>query len=126
LAWKKRRYRRRIVLEGEWLMPTSEEKLFASLIYITSFFTVFIGPLLIWLLKRDESEYVDFHGKEYLNFLISYTIYGIVSSLLMFVLIGFILAPIVGVLALIFTILAAIRAYEGERYQIPTVIRIIK
>ncbi|MFD2680530.1 DUF4870 domain-containing protein [Bacillus seohaeanensis] len=107
-------------------MAEKEEKLFAMLIYLTSFFTVFIGPLLIWLLKRDESEFVDFHGKEYLNFLISYTIYGIVSSLLMFVLIGFILAPIVGVLALIFTILAAIRAYEGERYHIPTVIRIIK
>jgi uncharacterized protein len=108
------------------VMAEKEEKLFAMLIYLTSFFTVFIGPLLIWLLKRDESEFVDFHGKEYLNFLISYTIYGIVSSLLMFVLIGFILAPIVGVLALIFTILAAIRAYEGERYHIPTVIRIIK
>lgn len=107
-------------------MPTKEERMMAALIYILSFFTVFIGPLIIWLLKKDESEYVDFHGKEYFNFLISYAIYGLVSSILMVVLIGFVLAPIVGVLALIFTILGAIKAYEGDYYRIPTVFRLLK
>ncbi|WP_064091304.1 DUF4870 domain-containing protein [Rossellomorea aquimaris] len=107
-------------------MPTKDERMMAALIYILSLFTTFIGPLIIWLIKKDESEFVDFHGKEYLNFLISYAVYGIVSSILMIVLIGFVLAPIVGVLALIFTILGAIKAYEGESYRIPTVFRIIK
>ncbi|WP_442852147.1 DUF4870 domain-containing protein [Bacillus sp. SG-1] len=105
---------------------TRDERLLAAFIYIISFFTAFIGPLVIWLIKKDESDYIDHHGKEYMNFLISYFVYGLVSSLLMFVLIGFILAPIVGVLALIFTILGAIKAYEGDYYRIPTVFRIIK
>ncbi|RIW35125.1 DUF4870 domain-containing protein [Bacillus salacetis] len=105
---------------------TKDERLLAAFIYIISFFTVFIGPLIIWLIKKDDSEYIDFHGKEYMNFLISYFVYGLISSLLMLVLVGFILAPIVGLLAFIFTILGAIKAYEGERYRIPTVFRIIK
>ncbi len=107
-------------------MPNKDERLIAALIYIISFFTAFIGPLVIWLIKKDDSSFIDFHGKEYLNFLISYIIYGAVSSLLMLVLIGFILAPLVGVLALIFTIIAAIRAYEGVEYKIPTVIHFFK
>ncbi|MBV6683465.1 DUF4870 domain-containing protein [Bacillus sp. JRC01] len=107
-------------------MPTSDEKLMAMLIYLTSFFTTFIGPLIIWLMKREDSEFVDFHGKEYLNFLISYTIYSIVASLLMLILIGFVLLPVVGILAFILTILAAVKSYGGETYRIPTVIRFIK
>ncbi|WP_171050746.1 DUF4870 domain-containing protein [Bacillus sp. BHET2] len=107
-------------------MPTKDERLMAALIYILSFFTLFIGPLVIWLIKKDDSEFVDFHGKEYFNFLISYAVYGFVSSILMVVLIGFVLAPVVGVLALIFTILGAIRAYEGEYYHIPTIFRLLK
>ncbi|MEG9298012.1 DUF4870 domain-containing protein [Mangrovibacillus sp. Mu-81] len=107
-------------------MPTKDERLMAALIYVSSFFTVFIGPVIIWLLKKDESGFVDHHGKEYLNFLISYTIYGIISSILIIVLIGLVIAPIVGILAIIFTILAAIKAYEGEHYRIPTVIHFFK
>ncbi|MEW5567863.1 DUF4870 domain-containing protein [Rossellomorea marisflavi] len=107
-------------------MPTSDEKLMAMLIYLTSFFTTFIGPLIIWLMKREDSEFVDFHGKEYLNFLISYTIYSIVASLLMLILIGFVLLPVVGILAFVFTIIAAVKSYGGETYRIPTVIRFIK
>ncbi|MGM0751104.1 MAG: DUF4870 domain-containing protein [Bacillota bacterium] len=107
-------------------MPTKDERMMAALIYILSFFTAFIGPLIIWLIKKDDSAFVDYHGKEYFNFLISYAIYGLVSTILMVVLIGFILAPVVGVMALIFTILGAIRAYEGEQYRIPTVFRLLK
>lgn len=107
-------------------MPTSDEKLMSMLIYVSSFFTYFVGPLIIWLMKREDSEFVDYHGKEFLNFMISYTIYGIVASILMIVLIGFILAPIVGLMAFIFTIIAAVKSYGGETYRIPTVIRFIK
>ncbi|WP_201716213.1 DUF4870 domain-containing protein [Rossellomorea arthrocnemi] len=107
-------------------MPTKDERMMAALIYILSFFTVFIGPLVIWIVKKDESEFVDFHGKEYFNFLISYAVYGFASTILMVVLIGFVLAPIVGVLALVFTILGAVKAYEGDYYRIPTVFRLLK
>jgi uncharacterized protein len=108
------------------MKSTKDERLLAAFIYIISFFTVFIGPLIIWLIKKDESEFIDHHGKEYINFLISYFIYGVISSLLMLVLIGFILAPIVGLLGFIFTIMGAVKAYEGEYYRIPTIFRILK
>jgi uncharacterized protein len=87
---------------------------------------VFIGPIVIWLLKKDDSEFIDYHGKEYLNFLISYFVYGTVSGILTVVLIGFVLLPVVGILVFIFTILGAIKAYEGENYRIPTIFRLIK
>ncbi|GAE95001.1 hypothetical protein JCM21714_4204 [Gracilibacillus boraciitolerans JCM 21714] len=107
-------------------MIHNDERLFGMLIYLLSLFTAIIGPLIIWLIKREESDFIDYHGKEYFNFIISYTIYGIVSALLMFVLIGFILAPIVAILAFIFTLIALFKAYNGEKYRIPLVIRFIK
>ncbi|MFD1706665.1 DUF4870 domain-containing protein [Siminovitchia sediminis] len=105
---------------------SSNERMLAMAIYITSFFTTIIGPLLIWLLKKDDSDFIDFHGKEYINFLISYTVYSIVASVLMLILIGFILLPIIGILAFVFTIIAAIKAYNGEIYHFPFVFRVLK
>jgi uncharacterized protein len=107
-------------------MPSNDERLLAAAIYVSSFFTAIIGPLLIWLLKRDSSHLVDYHGKEYLNFIISYSVYSIVSMLLMIVLIGFITIWIVGIAAFVFTIIAAIKAYEGQEYRIPLIFRLIK
>ena len=104
---------------------TSDERLFAALIYVLSFFTVFLGPLVIWIVKKDQSSFVDYHGREYFNFLISYTIYGLVAGLLTFVLIGFLLLPIVGIAAFIFTIIAAIKAFEGKEYRFPFIFRIL-
>jgi len=107
-------------------MPSQDERLLAMLIYVSSFFTVFIGPLIIWLIKKEDSPFVDYHGKEYFNFLISYTIYSIVSMILMIVLIGFLTIWIVGALVFIFTIVAAIKAYNGDAYRIPLVFRLIR
>lgn len=102
-----------------------DERLFAMLIYVLSFFTAFIGPLVVYLIKSD-SPFVKYHGKEYFNFLISYAIYGAISWLLVFLLIGFVLMPLVGIAAFVFTLIAAIRAYEGVEYRIPFIIRIIR
>ena len=56
-------------------MANNDDRLLACLIYVTSFFTAIIGPLLIWIIKKEESELINFHGKQYFNFFISYTIY---------------------------------------------------
>lgn len=106
-------------------MPNQDERLLAALIYVISFFTVFLGPLLIWLFKKDSSSYIDYHGKEYFNFLFSYIIYGIVGYILLFVLVGFILLPLIALCAFIFTIVGAIKAYEGDQYRIPFIFRIL-
>lgn len=112
--------------EGELLMqPAKEEKVLAMLIYVTSFFTTIIAPIIIWLLKREESAFIDYHGKEYLNFVISYFVYGIVAGITVFIGIGLLLAPLVGIAAFIFTIIAAIKAYDGKMYRIPFIFRVL-
>ncbi|UOQ47010.1 DUF4870 domain-containing protein [Gracilibacillus caseinilyticus] len=107
-------------------MSSSDERLFAMLIYLLSFFTTILGPLIIWLMKRDESDFIDYHGKEYFNFFISFSIYGIVSGMLVFVVIGVALLPLIGIAAFVLTIIALIKAYNGEKYSIPLVIHLIK
>jgi uncharacterized protein len=102
-----------------------DDRTLAMLIYVISFFTSFIGPLVIWLLKKDESEFIDHHGREYFNFLISFTVYSIVSAILIVVIIGAFMLAIVGIAALILTIVAAIKAYEGEYYRFPFIFRIL-
>ena len=106
-------------------MDHQNDRIFAAGIYISSFFFPLLGPLIIWLIKKDDSSFVDFHGREYFNFFISYTIYLIISGILIIVLIGFILLPIVGLFATIFTIIGAIKAFDGQIYRIPFVIRFL-
>nr|WP_026023729.1 DUF4870 domain-containing protein [Mammaliicoccus lentus] len=103
-----------------------DERLFGMLIYLTSLFTALIAPLIIWLIKRDESSFVDRIGKDYLNFFISYTIWGIVAGVLCLIIIGIILLPILAILVFIFTIIGAVKAYQGETYLPPLSIRFIK
>jgi len=105
------------------MQPNSDERLFATLIFVTSFFTTIIGPIVIWLVKRDSSHYVDYYGKEYFNFIISFFIYSVIAAFSMIILIGFILLPLIGLVAFVLTIIAAIKAYDGVYYRIPFTIR---
>jgi len=113
------------IMKGVFNMVSNDDRLFAALIYVISFFTAFIGPIIIWLLKKDSSEFVDYHGRQYLNFLISYTIYGIIAGIAVVIFIGFVLLPIVGIVAFVFTIIGAVKAYEGEYYRMPFIFRIL-
>lgn len=106
--------------------PNNDDRLMSMLIYLSSFFTAFLGPLLIWILKRDDSEFVDFHGKEYFNFFISYTLYVFIGTLTFIILIGFIIVPILSIMFVLFTIIALFKAYNGDYYKIPLTIRFIK
>lgn len=107
-------------------MVNNDEKLMAAGIYVLSIFFPVIAPLVIWLIKKDESTFIDYHGREYFNFLISYTVYLTVAGISMIILIGFVLLPIVGAMLFIFTIIAAIKAYEGNEYRFPLIFRLIK
>ena len=85
-----------------------------------------IGPLIIWLIKKDDFPMVDDQGRESLNFQISMTIYTIVSFLLCFVIIGFLLLPVVLLVDLILVIIASVKANKGDVYRYPFTIRFIK
>lgn len=84
-----------------------------------------IAPLVIWLVYKDRSDYVDYHGKEALNFQLTMTIAMVISAILIFVLIGLPLLIVFALLDLILSIVAAVRANEGERYRYPFNIRFL-
>jgi len=83
------------------------------------------GPLIVWLVKKDESPFVDDQGKESLNFQISFTIYCIFAAILSVILIGFILLIALGIAFLILVIIAAVKANEGEEFRYPFTIRLV-
>ncbi len=85
-----------------------------------------IGPLIVWQIKKEEFPFVDEQGKEAVNFQISMLIYGIVAGLLCFVCVGFVLAPAVAIFDLVFMLIAAVKANNGEHYRYPLTIRFIK
>ncbi|HTH68407.1 DUF4870 domain-containing protein [Rhodanobacter sp. T12-5] len=92
----------------------------------------FIGPLIIWLVKKDTMPFVDDQGKEALNFNITVAIAFVILLLLtvMTLGIGLVIAIplwiIIGIAWLVFTIIAAIKANEGVRYRYPFTLRLIK
>jgi hypothetical protein len=86
-----------------------------------------LGPLIVWLMKKDTMPLVDVHGKEALNFQITVTIAMVISFLLMFVLIGILLVFVVGIGALVLTIVAAVKVSNGQLdYKYPFAFRLIK
>jgi uncharacterized Tic20 family protein len=111
---------------------TGQERTFAMLCHLTAFaaligipFGNIIGPLVIWLIKRDEFPLVDDQGKESLNFQISATIYAIVSAILILVIVGIFLLIALAIFWLVVVIMACVRANQGERFRYPLTIRFI-
>ena len=98
----------------------------ALVAYIGIPFGHVLGPLIIWLIKKDDFAFVQDQGKEALNFQISMTIYALVSSALICIGIGVFLLIAVGIVNLIFIIIASIAANKGEAYRYPLCIRLIK
>lgn len=105
---------------------SQEDKVLAFLAHFLGGFVSFLAPLIIWLLKKDQSQYIDEQGKEALNFQISMLIYGFILFLLTLLLIGFILIPIFIVVVWIFIIIASIKTLNGENYRYPFIFRFIK
>ena len=84
------------------------------------------GPLLVWLIKRNEYPYVDEQGKESLNFQLSMTLYGIIAAILVFVVVGVFLLLALGVLNIVAVIVASVRANDGRPIRYPLTIRFLK
>ena len=113
-------------------MVTKEERSWGILLHlsgVTGFVFPFgnlIAPLVLWLIRRDHSVFLDDQGREALNFQISFSIYVIVSAVLMLLLIGFVLLPLVLITGVVLMIIAAIRVNEGTWYRYPLTLRILK
>lgn len=85
-----------------------------------------VGPLIVWQIKKTEIPFAADQAKEALNFHITVGIMVIVCLALMCVVVGFFLLPIVGIYALAFTIIGAVKANNGEWYRYPATIRLVK
>lgn len=112
-------------------MTEWEEKIWAILCHLSTFccffipFSNFLAPLIIWVIKRRDSNLVDHHGKESLNFQITIFLYQLVGILLCFIFIGIPLLIVLLCFQVIFTIVASIKASKGEYYRYPLTIRFL-
>lgn len=112
--------------------PSPSERQWAVAIHLSALIGLVIplfnivAPLILWLLKRPESTWIDGEGKRVLNFQISFTIYTLIAALCIFILVGFLLLPILGVVYLAFLVVGAIRASDGISYHFPLTIRFLK
>lgn len=118
---------------NELSAPTQDERTWGMLAHLSAFaglllppIGIVIGPLVVWLVKRDESAFVADQGKEALNFNISVLIAGAVCGLLVWILIGILLAVALFVFWLAMTLIAGIKASEGVRYRYPFALRLVK
>ena len=112
-------------------MGEDEERKWAMFAHIGTFSSMFIplgnfiAPIVIWQLKKDESEFVVDQAKEALNFQITVLIYALLSFLLVFIFIGFFLLFGLVIFSLIVVIVAGVKANDGEYYRYPMCIRLI-
>lgn len=112
--------------------PSADEKQWALFAHLAAFagfiipFGSIIGPLVVWQIKKNEMPFVDDQGKEALNFQITAAIAIMVCFVLIFAVIGIFLFPAVLLADLIFVIMAAIAANNGQAYRYPISLRLIK
>jgi hypothetical protein len=85
-----------------------------------------IAPIVIWQIKKHESDFVVDQAKESLNFQITLMIYALISFLLVFIIIGFFMLFALILFSLIIVIVAGVKANEGEHYRYPMTLRLVK
>ena len=103
--------------------PTSDERTMAILSHVLTIVFPLVAPLVIYLVKKDESKYIEAHAKESLNFQITVML---VCIGLVVTVIGILLLWIVGIVALVLVIIATINASDGKLYRYPFSWRLIK
>ncbi len=82
-----------------------------------------IAPILIWQIKKDQLPGIDVHGKNVVNFLLSFLIYSVIALALCFILVGFLLLPVLAVAGIICPIIGGIKANDGEAWTYPMTIK---
>ncbi|MDH0334592.1 DUF4870 domain-containing protein [Pseudomonas otitidis] len=112
--------------------PNQEVRQWAMFCHFAAFlgavfpFGNLLGPLILWQMKKDVDPFIDAQGKEALNFQITVSLAGLLCILLMFVVIGVFLLPLLGIAALVLTIIGGIKANEGKDYRYPFAWRPLK
>jgi uncharacterized protein len=106
-------------------MPPDEEKLWAMGAHLGPLVLGIVAPLVVWLLFKDRSAYLDRTGKEALNMQISYMLYGLVAGISIILLVGLLLLPAVGLAWLVLMIVATVKVANHEEFRYPAIIRFV-
>lgn len=85
-----------------------------------------VAPLIIWLVFRTRSQYVEHHAREALNFQINVFLALLACGVLVVIIVGALMMPVVMMWGMVMFVLAGVKAYQGEWYQYPLTWRIIK
>ena len=113
-------------------VPTPDERtwgMIAHLAALAGFVVPFgniLGPLVVWLVKREHSVFVATEAKEALNFNITLALGGVVCFVLLALSIGVLFAAVLAIFWLVMTIVAALKANEGVAYRYPFSLRLVK
>ena len=100
---------------------TQDDKTMAIIAWIGGVFVSFLVPLIIYLLKKDQSKFVAFHAMQSMAFFGAILVAYLIAGALSVILIGYLLFPVIFILTLVYGILAALAANRGEWYEIPIV-----
>jgi hypothetical protein len=111
--------------------PTAEERQWGMIAHLSALVASVVGfpllgPLIVWLTKGKESAWVEQHAKEALNFQITVTAALWISAFLVICIVGIFMLPVIGLAALVLTVMAGIKANNGEMYRYPATIRLVK
>lgn len=105
--------------------PSNDDKNIATITHLGGTVFSFIPALIVWVLKKDDSEYISSQAKEALNFQITVLIAQFIAGILALILIGFVLMGIIWLLNIVLCIIAAISTSKGENYRYPMTLRLI-
>jgi uncharacterized protein len=111
---------------GQPPMRPDEEKLWAIAAHLGPLFLGLIAPLVVWLVFKDRSPFLDRTAKEALNMQISYLVYGAVAGFSILLLVGLVLLPIVIVAWFVLMIVATFRVASLEDYRYPAIFRLVR
>ncbi|WP_196893261.1 DUF4870 domain-containing protein [Aureivirga marina] len=125
--------KKEIAIDGSsfkpWGMELKQYLLLMHLSQLGGMIVPFAGlilPIVMWITNKDNDPKIDEHGKNIMNFIISCVIYATIGLILTFVIIGIFVLFAVGVIAIVFPIIGAVKASNGDVYKYPLAIRFFK
>lgn len=112
-------------MSTEIIVPSNNDKNIVTITHLGGILFSFVPSLIVWLLKKDDSEYIAAQAKEALNFQITLLLAQFVAYVLIFILVGFLLLGLIWLFNIVFCIIAAISSSKGEYYRYPLTLRLI-
>jgi uncharacterized Tic20 family protein len=113
-------------------LQTPEQKQMGMFLHLSQLLNIvlppagIVVPIILWQIKKDEMPALDAHGKMVVNWLISSLIYFVASLVLIIVLIGILGLIALGIMSVVFPIIGAIKANNGEFWEYPLTIKFLK